>query len=256
MDRSTSSNVRLFGGDGGAIDNNRGDVKNVYHSLSNGASTDKQNISLDSENPLFHIEMPLPIDQDMESTLYHGADDDDVTWIVSRKDDDGVSGDCNECGAVHLRNVDCPTPEYSDDPKTYENWEFWRPTTPPPLPSKSEFYAGAAQSPQDMDTDTTNTTDDFPEDMPPNVVATIKEALNGQSYTDWKNSAKTKMNALFHTTQARSRAIARDLALCDADRRRRERLEREEAFERRAKEEGDEHRRRRRRRRHQRHASH
>ena len=224
MDNPTPSNVRLFGGDVGNFYSSGGDSTNVQGSVPSGKRTDQSNISLD-ESLMFHIEMPIPVDDDMVPTLYQG--DDDVNWVVSRKDDDDdVWGDCGDCGAVHLRNADCPTPEYSDDPRTYENWKFWRPTTPP-LPSKSEFYAGAAQSPQDMDTNntTTNTIDDFPENMPPKVVSIIKEGLNGMSYTEWKQSAKTTMKAMYQTSQARRRAIARDLALCDAERRYRERTE-------------------------------
>ena len=305
MDPSTSSNIRLFGMPDGASGNNRGDFENAYHNLSTGSNIDKQTNALnhdddddDAQRLMFEIEMPLTDDDMTESTVYYGADDDDneVAWIVSRKDDDDdddrVSQECDDCGSVHFRNVECPTPEYSDNPTAYDNWTL-RPTTPSPLPSRSEFFAGAAKSPQDMDTTTTNTTtttdnddDGFPKDMAPKEKSILKEMLNGQSYTDFKNSAKAKMKELYQTFARDLNPIpvprygtARDLALCDADRRRRERLEREEAFEqrrynadrrrlererverevayeRRAKEEGDEHRRRRRRRRHQRHASH
>ena len=230
MDSSIPCNVNLFRCDARNIYSGGGDSTNVHGSVPSGKRTDQSNISLDDdddESLMFHIEMPLPIDDDMVSTVYQG-DDDDVNWVVSRKDDDDddVWEDCGDCGAVHLRNADCPTPEYSDDPRTYENWKFWRPTTPP-LPSKSEFYAGAARSPQDMDTNntTTNTIDDFPENMPPKIVSIIKEGLNGMSYTEWRQSAKTTMKAMQANMQARRKAIARDLALCDAERRYRERTE-------------------------------
>ena len=292
----------------GASGNNRGDFENAYHSLSNGSTIDKQTNALnhddddddDAQRLMFEIAMPLTDDDMTESTVYlspvdneYYDNDTEVAWIVSRKDDDDrVSKECDDCGSVHFRNVECPTPEYSDNPTAYDTWTL-RPTTPSPLPSRSEFFAGAAKSPQDMDTTTTTTTtndndddDDLPKHMPPKVKSIVKEMLNGQSYTDFKNSAKAKMKGLYQTHARDLNPIpvprygtARDLALCDADRHRRERLEREEAFEqrrynadrrrlerervehevayeRRAQEEGDEHRRRRRRRRHHRHASH
>ena len=300
MDRSTSSNIRLFGMPDGASGNNRGDFENVGNSLSNGSTIDKQSNAInhdgdddDANRLMFEIEMPLTDDDMTESTAYYDNDT-EVAWIVSRKDadddDDRVSHQCDDCGSVHFKNVECPTPEYSDNPTAYDTWTL-RPTTPSPLPSRSEFFAGAAKSPQDMDTSTTTTTttnddddDDIPKHMPPKVKSIVKEMLNGQSYTDFKNSAKAKLKELYQTRAARELmnpipvprcGTARDLAIIDADRRRRERLEREEAFEQRrynadrrrlererverevayerraAQEEGDEHRRRRRRRRNQ-----
>ena len=269
MDYTTPSNVRLCGGDVGNFHNSRGGVTTVYDTVPNGKRSDQQtpNISLD-ESLLFHVELPIPVDDDMVPTLYQR---DDVSWVVLRNDDDvwGHKDGEYDCGAVHSRNVDCATPEYSDDPRSYDNWKFWRSTTPPqdidttphttyqfpqntPLPSKSEFYAGAAQSPQDIGTNTTTTTtDQFPHNMPTSVVSALKEVLNGESYTGWKQSAKANMNAMFEDAQARDRA-ARDLALCDAERRYRERTEGPtwEETQRRSKED-----RRRRRRRGKRHAS-
>ena len=210
MDYTTPSNVRLFGGDVGNCHNSRVGVTNVYDTVPDGKRNDQQkpNISLD-ESLLFHVELPIPVDDDMVPTLYERGD---VSWVVLGHRD----GEYN-CGTIHSRNVDCPSPEYGDDPTSYENWAL-RPTTP--LPSKSEFYAGAAQSPQDIGTNTTTTTTyQFPHNMPTSVVSAVKETLNGESYTRWKQSAKAKMNAMFEDAQARDRA------LCAAERQYRARIE-------------------------------
>ena len=217
MDYKTPSNVRLYGGDVGNFHNTRSDVTNVCGNVLDGKRNDQQrtDISLD-DSLLFHLELPIPVDEDMVPTLYERG---------------GVSGHRDG----DSRNVDCPSPEYEDDPTSYRNWTL-RPTTP--LPSRSEFNAGAAQSPQDIGTNTTTTTTyQFPQNMPTSVVSAVKEALNGESYDRWKQSAKAKMNAMFEDAQVRDRrlrvmnnyeqsgAAARDRALCAAERKYRDRIE-------------------------------
>ena len=218
MDYTTPCNVGLYGGDVGDCNNARNDVKNVRGNVFDGKGDDQQRteISLD-DSLLFHLELPIPVDEDMVPTLYERG---------------GASGHKDgeyDCGSLHARNVDCPSPEYEDDPTSYRNWTL-RPTTP--LPSQTEFNTCAAKSPQDI-----TPTDQFPGNMPMGVISALKEALNGESYDSWRKSAKSKMKSMFDEAQCRDRrlrfiheyersgAAARDRALCAAERKYRDRTE-------------------------------